>query len=66
MSRCLALALRCGKFVVQQVVSLSVGGVVQHVEFGTKHTTSDVHANGERIPIPVNSCEDGIHAGMSL
>jgi len=34
MSRCWALALRCGKFVVQQVIellSLSVGGVVQHV-----------------------------------
>jgi len=34
MSRCWALALRCGKFVVQQVAELlssSVGGVVQHV-----------------------------------
>ena len=49
MSRCWALALRCGKFVVQQVVELlgacplvvlynmSVAGV-RLVEFGTYHT----------------------------
>jgi len=44
MSKCWALALRCGKFVVQQVVAcplvvlynMSAAGV-RVVEFGTKH-----------------------------
>ena len=56
MSRCWALALRCGKFVVQQVVELLgacplavlynmyVGGV-RVVDFGTKRSSTTQNAS---------------------